>query len=156
VPENNEKRRWGGSRKGAGRPQGAITRHGNVKASRSVRHMIAEAVDKAVAATEAGEPLPPLERDGDFHPLDLILDIAADPRRDDELRLRAAAAALPYLEPKLSSREVTIVDEREDLSGQQLIEYIQGKFALIQAARPDVQLPVLIEGQAHEIDFDQS
>jgi len=58
-------------------------------------------------------------------PLDIVLQIAENPKNDPELRLKAAATALPYMRPRLSmqvSADVTPKDGEEGVSHADLVD----------------------------------
>ena len=114
---------WGGDRRGAGRPLGLRDR-------------------LCVEAVKTAEQFK-------LHPLNYLLELVGDTKQPTSVRLAAAGSALPYISPKLASTEVTVRNDTDDMTPEQLLERIQGRLASIQQLRPDVVLPV-IEGQVVE------
>lgn len=66
--------------------------------------------------------------------LAFLVRIANDSRRDEKTRMEAASIALPYLRPKLSAVEQTVINPEESMSEEQIVSKLE---ALI-AGNPDI------------------
>lgn len=72
----NDRKNWGGARRGAGRKQGTLN-------------------PRTIARNEAARLLPFA-----FDPLQWLLNVVSDGRQDIRLRVDAARAAMPYVHPR--------------------------------------------------------
>ena len=57
--------------------------------------------------------------------LAFLVRIANDSRRDEKLRMEAASIALPYLRPKLSAVEQTVINPEESMTEDQIMAKLE-------------------------------
>jgi hypothetical protein len=128
----------GGRRPGAGRPKGSIWK----PAVATLR----------TAAIEKMQSIVGSDRD----PLAVVVEMACDPEEDKQLRLSAAAVALPYLYPRLSATQVQATHTTVKVDPTQLLDRIAERVARLApqvAAVTDLSpLPPLIEGERGEAE----
>ena len=115
----------GGKRAGAGRKPGAAW---HSKKPAPIRDMAKARVREVLTTAQ--------------DPLSVLVEIAADPEQDVQLRVQAATAACPFMFPRLSAAVVATAPAtaRDDTAG--LVERLMQRFARL--APP----PAIIEGKS--------
>lgn len=85
-------------------------------------------------------------------PVEYLCQRMADDDTDTDKRDAIALALLPYTIPRLTATEMTVRNELDDMTPDQLIERLDRLTSDIRLIRPDLKVPVLIEGKADRVN----